>query len=116
MNISVKAFLNHSAIMSKLTDDRAGTALAHEWKRLIDDYVPMQTGQLSQSNISYEPWEVHYDAPYAIYVYNGGRGGHARFSHEFHGKASKLWDSAAIKDGKDKDLIQFAQNYYNKVL
>ena len=108
--------LDSKPAMKFLKSDSFRLFGAHEWKRLVDDYVPMNTGQLAEVNVSYRPGEIEYFAPYAVPVYNGGRSGHAVFKKDMHSKASKEWDLAAKRDGKDKELADVLQGYIDNNL
>lgn len=57
-------------IVSKVTNDGIGTYAAQDWKRLIDDYTPHESGELKR-NVKIRPFEIHYKQPYAHYQYTG---------------------------------------------
>ena len=112
VSVSVKTDIKPA--MKVLGGDKLGLFAAKEFKRLVDDYVPMDIRQLAGS-VNLTPWELEYFAPYAVPVYNGGRGGHAVFKKDMHSKASKEWDLAAKRDGKDKELADVLQGYINNL-
>lgn len=116
MNINVSVKLDIKPAMKILGGDELGLFAAKMWKRLVNDYVPMNSGQLAEVNVLYRPWEVEYFAPHAAPVYNGGRSGHAVFKKDMHSKACKEWDKAAVRDGKNKELAEAMQGYVNKNL
>lgn len=62
--------LNEPQILKKVTSDKFGLLVSHEWKRLINPYTPRDTGLLEQ-NVTENPFSLHYRQPYAVYVYNG---------------------------------------------
>ena len=113
VSVSVKTDIKPA--MKVLGGDKLGLFAAKEFKRLVDDYVPMDIGQLAGS-VNLKPWELEYFAPYAAVVYNGGRGGKAKFKKDRHAKASKEWDKAAVRDGKDKDLNSSMQGWIDSNL
>ena len=101
MGISIKINVksetaNVASKIKKIASNKAlGTFLANEAAKGMDKYVPMRTGALAGSE-STSPFKVTYNAPYAVYVYNG-RG---TFSTDKHPNATAKWDRAyAIADG-----------------
>lgn len=68
--MKLKVDLNERGILNKVTNDRFGTFVANEWKRLIDPYTPKDTG-IMQMSAWVEPWTIEYPQPYAAYVYYG---------------------------------------------
>ena len=62
--------LNEPQILQKVTSNKFGLLVSHEWKRLINPYTPRDTGLLEQ-NVTELPFKLHYKQPYAVYVYNG---------------------------------------------
>lgn len=109
MIVSAKTQLDTSEVFRKTEGDELGLFAAHEFRRLCDDYVPMRTGQLAELNVRYSPWEIEYYAPYASAVYNRKKA--VKFSTEFHKKACKYWDKAALRDGKGEILINSMQSW-----
>ncbi len=101
--------------LGKVVEDATGgdaTALfmANEAQRLMDPYVPMETGMLADNVDTYVErgaGKVHYRSPYAHYQYNGEG---FNFSHEKHPKATAKWD-AAMKSERGKDLVAAVQNF-----
>ena len=70
MSLTIKVELDDQAVEKKLTNDRFGLFVAHEWKRLIDPYTPRDIGLL-MSNVEEKPFLLHYHEPYAHYQYMG---------------------------------------------
>lgn len=70
------------------TNRGLGQFLASEASMGMDKYVPYRTGALSWS-VSVEPFKVHYNAPYARYVFYGEN---LRFSTQQHPAARAHWD------------------------
>lgn len=68
--MNVKIDLNKQKISEKVTNDRFGKFVALEWKRLIDQYTPRDTGNL-MNNVRYLPFKIHYKSRYAHYMYTG---------------------------------------------
>lgn len=62
--------LDDRKVLNKVTNDRFGLLISHEWKRLIDPYTPRDIGTLSQ-NVVEMPFALHYKEPYAHYQYEG---------------------------------------------
>lgn len=75
------------------TDRELGAFATTQAVRLMDPFVPMDTGALAASTGGSQPWQVTYDTPYARRQYYGV--GH-RFSHEKHPAAKAMW-----KEGPD---------------
>lgn len=62
--------LNEPGIRAKVTSDRLGLFVAHEWKRLINPYTPRDEGIMMQTAKA-RPWEIEYIQPYSAYQYGG---------------------------------------------
>lgn len=62
--------LNMPRIISKVENDKFGLWLAKEWKGLIDPFTPHRNGMLER-NVTYNPFEITYNEPYARYMYGG---------------------------------------------
>jgi len=89
LNKSVKQIIKDSGIND-------GTALfaAEEAKKLMNGYVPMKTGALSdtaQTSAGNGSGTVVYIQPYAAFCYYGEK---KKFSRDKHEKASAYWDRA----------------------
>ena len=95
---------------------KAQYALAQEAAKLIDSYVPFDTGTLKNSvnqASDFKGGKLVYDTPYArqqYYLHTQGQGLHG----ENHLRGS-YWGQRAIADHKD-ELIQFAKNAARKEL
>lgn len=113
-DVVTRVHIEPNEVLDKINSDRAGWFAAKEWKRLVDDYVPMDTGQLAEFNIRYHPWEIEYYAPYAAAVYDRKKA--VKFNTKFHKKACRQWDKAAIREKKDKILNDSMQGYYYKII
>lgn len=68
--MKLRVDLNNRQIVNKVTNDRFGTFVSNEWKRLIDPYTPKDTG-IMQGAVNVEPWTITYTQPYSAYVYYG---------------------------------------------
>jgi len=90
----------------KMNDDALWTFAANEWHRLISPFTPFRTGNLDQ-NVMIMPKEIHYQMPYARYVYARN----ANFRKDIHPLASKEWDQAAVAAGKGADLVSAMKEY-----
>lgn len=68
MNLRIE--LNEPKIREKVTSDRFGMFVAHEWSRLLDRFTPQRSGHLINT-VWIEPWQIYYGVPYAAYMYYG---------------------------------------------
>lgn len=64
----LKVDLNEPRIKQKVTGDRFGLFVSHEWKRLINPYTPRDEGIMMQT-AKLRPWEIEYIQPYSAYQY-----------------------------------------------
>lgn len=109
MRVDVRVDLNYPRIENKVTNDNFGLTAAKEWKKLINQYTPRDTGRLEETAIV-EPWKIIY-APanpqngfvYANRVYNG-IGLNFQITHNPY--ATHHWDRAAEQAGKKTDLYR----------
>ena len=131
----VRVELNESRILNKLTNQRFGLFVAHEWKRLINPYTPHKTGNLER-NVKYRPFEIEYLSPYSRYQYCGALyvdpvysvggftsdGGITWFSRpgvkkvatstslnylkDHNPQATDHWDEAAVQAGQKQKLYR----------
>ena len=120
MNIRID--LNEPQILQKVTSDRFGLFVSHEWKKLIDPYTPEDTGLLmGKIGMSVEelPFQLHYKATqgsnsttessgsnksYAAYVY---------FSNGYNFQkptATDHWDVKAAEAGQLDKLYRTLNN------
>lgn len=84
--------VNPRAMRSKIDkNEKFWRFAATEWWRLYRDYVPMDTGMLTDS-VSIRPNEIEHLQPYAQRLYEGKN---MHFSRDQHPKASARWDQAA---------------------
>ncbi|MBQ9784289.1 MAG: hypothetical protein IJW29_02190 [Clostridia bacterium] len=88
-----KVKIDMSKVSQKLdqitTNDQLGVFAAEQGARIMEKYVPMDSGQLIASARTDEPWKVTYDTPYARRLYHG-KG--FNFSKEKHPAAKAYWD------------------------
>ena len=128
--MSVSIELNKKQINQKVTNDKFGKALANEWARLIQPYVPRATGQLIQ-NVTLKPFEITYNQNYAHYMYEGvlyvdpvtgspwadfgtekiPTGRNLTYRTDLNPFATDHWDSKAEQAGQGRKLISFANKY-----
>ena len=83
---------------------------ANEARRLMNDYVPMKTGALSNTAQIFAENNkgfVVYIQPYAGFCYYGET---KRFNRDKHEKASAYWDKAMMLTHKD-ELILSVNSY-----
>ena len=88
----------------------------------MDKYVPWDTGALAETvvvngvinkaNVTEDT--IHYDQPYAIYVYKGVRNGKdMHYQTDMHTLAGPYWDKRMWSAEKHQ-VIKEVQNYFNK--
>lgn len=70
MSVKLEVKINSPKILAKTQTPAFGLFTSTEWKRLIDPYVPRDTGNL-MNNIKLRPFEIEYTSPYSHYMYNG---------------------------------------------
>ena len=68
--MEIKIDLNEPKILEKVTSDRFGLFVSHEWKRLLQPYEPRDTNTMSSTAKIY-PFKIHYIQPYSEKVYYG---------------------------------------------
>ena len=66
----LKIDLNEPQIRQKVTSDRFGLFVSHEWKKRLNRFTPQRDGFLIR-NVSYKPFQIHYKQPYGAYMYYG---------------------------------------------
>lgn len=71
------------------TNAALGAYASTQAARLMEPFVPMDTGALIESAGTSTPWIVTYDTPYARRQYYGVN---HDFNHEKHPKARARWD------------------------
>ena len=94
-------------------NDSARIFAAEEAMKLMDEYVPMNTGALAQSaEVSVRDGKgiVYYSKPYAAVCYYGDK---RNFSREKHQKASAFWDRAMMQ-GAGKDFVKSVESFIKK--
>jgi hypothetical protein len=112
--MTIRIDLNEPQIMQKVTSDRFGLLVSHEWKRLIDPYTPRDTATLmgvTGQTVDENPFELHYKVPYAEAVYYNRRG--AKFITQGSGRnpyATDHWDIAAENAGQKEKLYRTLNN------
>lgn len=100
IGITAKPKVSITGAASKLrkiaTNKAFGSFLAEEAADGMDKYVPMRTGALAES-VTTSPFKVTYNAPYAVYVFNGRS---IRLTRDKHPLATPQWHRAyEIIDG-----------------
>ena len=97
--------LNEPRIREKVTNDRFGSFVSLEWKRLIDPYTPRDTG-VTQDTATIEPWKIHYKTKYATRIYYG-------YDFTFQKKnpySTYEWDIKAEQAGQKDKLYRTLNN------
>lgn len=106
--------LNTPRILEKVSGDKFGLLVSHEWKRLIDPYTPRDTGQLmgiTGQTVAVEPFRLHYKSNYAEIVYYNTRG--VTFITQGSGRnpyATDHWDFKAEAAGQKDKLYRVLNN------
>lgn len=103
MNLRID--LNEPQIRQKVTNDRFGRLVSHEWKRLLNPYVPRDTSMLMQ-NVDELPFKLHYKQPYAVYVYEGD---YMNFQKK-NPFSTDHWDEKAAQAGQLNKLYRTINN------
>lgn len=117
--MEMKININSPQIMAKVTSDRFGLLVSHEWKRLIDPYTPRYTGMLMadveyKDKVEEKPFAIHYKVPYASIVYENSRG--VKFITSEDGgvgrnpSATDHWDIKAAQSGQLNKLYRTLNN------
>lgn len=97
--------MNEPRILEKVTSDRFGLLVSHEWKRLIDPYTPRDTGIMQESAKAY-PFKIHYIQPYSTRIYYG-RGFNFKRKNPY---STYEWDIAAANAGQLDKLTRTLNN------
>lgn len=104
-------YIDFDKLADEITnDDRVGMFLAETFQRYANDYVPMDTGMLSQNYIT-EPFKVTYTQPYAYKMY---RGVGFNFKKHMHPNATALWDLATMQ-AHGEQISKELQAYINSL-
>lgn len=112
--MEIRIDLNEPKILEKVTGDRFGLLVSHEWKRLIDPYTPRDTAQLmgvTGQTVDVKPFELHYKVPYAEAVYYNRR--NVKFITQGSGRnpyATDHWDIKAEQAGQKDKLYRTLNN------
>ena len=91
-NKPVKAIIESSGV-----NDRTLAFAVGESRKLMHEFLPMDTGRLAKSVREFAEMSagrVIYDAPYACYCYYGGS---LNFNREKNQKAGAFWDKAMMQ-------------------
>ena len=105
MNLRID--LNEPQILEKVTSDRFGLYVSHEWKRLVNPYTPFDTGALIGrlgQTVDELPFKLHYKVPYASAVYDNTRG--VKFKTAKSPFATDHWDEKAAAAGQLNKLYR----------
>jgi hypothetical protein len=112
--MNVRIDLDEPKILAKVQNDRFGTLVSNEWKRLIDPYTPRDTGQLmgiTGQTVDIKPFAIHYRTTYAEAVYYNRRG--VKYITQGTGRnpyATGQWDVAAEQAGQKDKLYRTLNN------
>lgn len=112
-SIDAKVKANMTGVSSKIkkiSKDRGlGRVLASQAAMGMDKFVPKRTGALAASvSVNSSGFKIAYNAPYAVYVYNG-RG--KKFNRDKNLNASPRWDEAYVSAGGGKQLGEVGTAY-----
>ena len=103
--MNVRIDLNEPKILAKVQNDRFGSFVSNEWKRLIDPYTPRDTGIMEETARIY-PWKIHYIQPYSNRQYHG-------YDFTFQKKnpySTYEWDIKAEQAGQKDKLYRTLNN------
>lgn len=109
VSLEVKSNLDIPAYIRAIQDPKLWKFAASEWRRLIEPYVPMDTGTLKDTvdvQGGRGNGQIVYKVPYARYQYEG----HFNHRKDLHPKASRQWDKAALPTEEPK-LIRSLERY-----
>lgn len=101
--------MNIAQILKGRLDNEAKLFLANTAYKLMNDYIPMDTGSLAQT-VDITPDYLHFKVPYAERMYEGD---HLNFRKDKHPLATARWDKAMM-DARGKELVKTVQNYMDK--
>lgn len=90
--------------------EKLGRYASETFAKMMNPYVPMDTGTLSQSYAT-EPYKVIYNQPYAHRLYEGEG---FNFSKEKHPLATAHWDNAA-KEARGNELAKEMTAYIRRL-
>ena len=97
-------------LQSIATNPALGMFAAEEIGRLMNPYVPMQDGPLSQFYATM-PFFVQYLSAYSSYQYNGDGLNHSK---EMHPLATSHWDQAMMA-ARSQDLTTALQGFVDRM-
>lgn len=112
--VKVDVKVNDKVLKKKLDmllDKETKTASHNALARIVDPWVPMLTGQLSQ-HTNVDETGVEYRQPYARYQYYGIDFKHTK---DFHPLASAYWDRVALSVKKDELMREIEGILYRKL-
>ena len=101
---------NFEDFIASLVDDTTKLRINQMLAKRCDQYVPYNTGRLSQSGLTnVTPEGITYDVPYAEEQYYGIG---IRHNLEHHPKATAFWDRAMMQEQGDEvaqDIVEIIQ-------
>ena len=99
--------INKQAIVDVVkADDEFGRVAAETLRKLVEPYVPYNTGRLC-NDVTVKPFSFEYNAPYASSVYNDMK---RNFRKDKHPLAAARWVEVAMPVVREY-FIQDMQNY-----
>ena len=104
-----KNFDKNAIVNAVQADDEFGQYAAECWRKLIEPYVPYNTGRLC-NDVTVRPFEIQYNAPYADSVYNDLK---RNFRKDKHPLATAQWSEVAAPTVMVY-FIQDMQEYMSK--
>lgn len=111
VKFTVESHIDIPKTLSKIENKQFWTLAAETWQKLIDPYVPFDTGALSQTfniNATETGSEIEYTQDYAVPVYEKNK--NYVKGKEGHLYATAKWDKVAEPVQKPK-LIDSLQTY-----
>ena len=107
--MKVKVDLDIAQIIKGRLDDEAKLFLTNTAYKLMNDYIPMDTGNLAWT-VDITPEYLHFKVPYAEKMYEGDQ---LHFRKDDHSLATAHWDKAMM-DARGDKLRQTMQKYMDK--
>ena len=100
-----------NAIVSKVKGNQElGKYAAETWHKHVSPYIPYNTGRLC-NDVTYKPYSIIYNAPYAYSVYNDLK---RNFRKDKHPLATARWDEVAAPAVMDY-FIHDIQDYIDGI-
>ena len=107
--MNIRIYLDKQKIEGKVTNDKTGLFISHEWHKLINPYTPRDTGELME-NVDELPFKLHYKQNYARKMYDGGNFHYRRINPY----STDHWDIKAAEAGQLDKLYREINKYLRR--